>query len=263
MGGLRAVENDVACLLWIGPFASGLANQDRPSSSAAWLLTSSQGWTGGDRGSQLRSITLRRRRRRRRETPWRTVTTVATSTSSCCIHRARTPPGSSSPLFFELQILVETSHYPFVCTHKFVFKIYVDSTRGVFTAVHVTCPKKGAFSLAALASVHSVSVRFRLSIEAAVLTCPRHRFSRTKIESSRSAFAPQFEPNEGASDIRCNEADVDILRSCRAHDRYQFAVTIDECASATLMATHALCGARSSSFFFVFLDIKALFNPAP
>jgi hypothetical protein len=65
------------------------------------------------------SITLRRRRRRRRDTPGRTVTTVATSTSSSCsIHLAPTPPGSSPPLFFELQILVETSHYPFVCTPK-------------------------------------------------------------------------------------------------------------------------------------------------
>jgi hypothetical protein len=51
------------------------------------------------------------------------------------------------------------------------------------------------------------------------------------------AFAPPFEPIEGASEIRCNEANVNILRSCRVLDWYQFAVTIDECASATLMAT--------------------------
>jgi hypothetical protein len=76
-----------------------------------------------------------------------------------------------------------------------------------------------------------------LSIEAAVLTCPKRRFSRTKIGSPRMAFAPPVEPIEGASDIRCNEADVNILRCCRPHDMYQFAVTIDEFASATLMAT--------------------------
>jgi hypothetical protein len=37
MGGVRAVENGVACLLCIGPFPSGLANQDRPSSSRTCL----------------------------------------------------------------------------------------------------------------------------------------------------------------------------------------------------------------------------------
>jgi hypothetical protein len=37
MGRIRALEKSVACLLWIGPFRSGLANQDRPSSSRACL----------------------------------------------------------------------------------------------------------------------------------------------------------------------------------------------------------------------------------
>jgi hypothetical protein len=56
------------------------------------------------------------------------------------------------------------------------------------------------------------------------------------------AFAPPFEPIEVISDIRCDETEAYILRSYRANDGIKFAVTIDESASATLMATSWLHG---------------------
>jgi hypothetical protein len=58
MGGVRAVENDVACLLWIGPFASGLANQDRPSSKCGLVTYTSRAGLAeaGDPNSISRSL---------------------------------------------------------------------------------------------------------------------------------------------------------------------------------------------------------------
>jgi hypothetical protein len=56
MGGVRAVENGVACLLWIGLLPSGLAHPNSPSSSTACLLTGLFHW-------RRQVITPRRRRR--------------------------------------------------------------------------------------------------------------------------------------------------------------------------------------------------------
>ena len=61
------------------------------------------------------------------------------------------------------------------------------------TAVHVTCPKKGVFSLAALTSVHfvsvRVSVRFKLSADATdlpkvSLDLPTHNIAFYELKSS-------------------------------------------------------------------------------
>jgi hypothetical protein len=154
MGGVRAVESDVACLLWIGPFASGLANQDRPSSCRTCLHLELH-WR-----RQVIPITFDH------APPSTPARNTRPDCDYCChqhqlvLYTSCNPPGSSPPCL-NYRLVETTPITPRVHPQICILNLCGFHTRCIYGGPR-DMPEKMAFSLAALASVHSVRVRVQI-----------------------------------------------------------------------------------------------------
>jgi hypothetical protein len=126
--------------------------------------------------------------------------------------------------------------HPQIC----ILKIYVDRTESAFTEVHETCPKKGCFHL------RTLLVWFRCGKSQRFLSgsdCPSIQTTDLPMTALDLPKASLFmykniirldgiyvtvDSIEVSKDIRCIEAEVQILRTHRVYDGTQFAGTIDE-----------------------------------